>query len=331
MRRRAGYLIAGLVGTALLLTAAGFGISIPSPKEPPYRLIKVWGTKGHGAGQFQDPTGIAVADGEVYVADARNGRIQVFDTEGNFRRQIGRPGARPGELGRPMNISIASDRLYVAEHWTDRIQIFTLEGEALGVVGGSGTGPGTFREPGGVAVSHSGIIYAADFHNHRIQKLDADGGFVRLWGENAEPGILPGRFRYPTDVALGPDGTLYVADGFNDRVQAFSADGGFLRMWGGLFGLNTAGSLNGWFSTVTSIAVGPQGNVFVADFYNSRIQKFTPEGRFLTAFGRGLFRFALGVAVAEDGTVYTTDFGNHRVIKWSAPAASPQSEPRPGK
>lgn len=331
MRRRAGWLFAGLAGGGLVLAAAAFAIFIPPQQERPYELLLAWGGKGSGPGQFHDPTGIAVAGDEVYVADARNGRIQVFNTEGRLRRQIGKPGDALGELGRPMNIAVANGRLYVAEHWNDRVQVFALDGEPL-TTGRPGKAPGEFRWPGGVAVSESGAIYVADFFNHRIQALDASGRFVRQWGETDEPGIWPGRFRYPTDVALSPDGTLYVADGYNDRVQAFSPDGKHLRMWGGLFGLNTAGPFNGWFSTVTSIAIGPGGNVFVADFYNNRIQKFTTRGRFLTAFGAGDFQFALGVAVADDGTVYTTDFGNHRVLKWRSvqPSSSdlPVSMPR---
>ncbi|RMF06938.1 MAG: 6-bladed beta-propeller, partial [Alphaproteobacteria bacterium] len=71
----------------------------------------------------------------------------------------------------------------------------------------------------------------------------------------------------------------------------------------------------------TSIAVGPEGNIFVADFYNHRIQKFSPDGTFLTAFGSkghapGEFFHPIAVDVAPDGTVFVTDHGNSRVQKW---------------
>ena len=49
--------------------------------------------------------------------------------------------------------------------------------------------------------------------------------------------------------------------------------------------MNIFGSFNGWFATVTGISIGPQGNMFVADFYNDRVQKFRPNGEFLNAFG----------------------------------------------
>jgi hypothetical protein len=114
---------------------------------------------------------------------------------------------------------------------------------------------------------------------------------------------------------------LIVADGYNDRIQAFTPDGAFSHKWGGPFALNIYGPFKGWFATVTGLAVGPNGNVFVSDFYNHRVQKFAPDGTFLTSFGRrgggsGEFEHPTAVAISEDGTVFVADFGNNRVQKW---------------
>ena len=123
-------------------------------------------------------------------------------------------------------------------------------------------------------------------------------------------------------MTVGPDGTVIVTDGYNDRVQVFTRDGKFLRIWGGPFALNIFGPFNGWFATVTSIALDLEGNVFVADFYNHRIQKFAADGTFLTSFGEqgsgpGQFNYAMAVAVSNDGTVFAADLLNHRVSKWA--------------
>ncbi len=134
-------------------------------------------------------------------------------------------------------------------------------------------------------------------------------------------GIRSGEFNYPNDVVLGQGGVILVGDGYNDGVQAFAPDGRFLRKWGGPFGMNIFGPFNGWFATVTSLAVNGSGMVFVADFYNNRIQKFTPDGTFLSSFGdkgnaAGQFSYVTAVAVADNGTVFVVDFGNNRIQKW---------------
>ena len=71
------------------------------------------------------------------------------------------------------------------------------------------------------------------------------------------------------------------------------------------------------------MTVDKSGHVFVADFYNHRIQKFTASGEFLTSFGTpgqgpGEFNYAIAVAAAEDGTIFSVDYGNHRIQKWRA-------------
>ena len=104
-------------------------------------------------------------------------------------------------------------------------------------------------------------------------------------------------------------------------MQAFGKDGEFLRKWGGPFALNIYGPFNGWFTTVTAIALDGKGNVFVADFYNHRIQKFTRDGEFLTSFGvegngEGEFFHPIAMAAAANGSIYVVDFGNNRIQQW---------------
>lgn len=305
------------VVTALLW----LGGAIHWNREPPYELARVWGDKGDGPGQFNDPTGIAVTDAEVFVSDARNGRIQVFDHQGQFKRAFGAPGDGFGELGRPMNLAIHGGRLYVPEYMNDRVQVFTLAGEPLKVIGGPGNGPGQFNAPGGVAVADNGDLFVADFYNHRVQHLRADGSFVKQWGTTGVTGSGVGEFTYPTDVALGPGGALHVADGYGNRVQVFDTDGAFLRKWGGPFALGIYGPFKGWFTTITSVATGPDGSVFAADFYNDRVQKFTALGNYLTAFGtspKHPGHTAMAVAVDGDGTVWAVNFADNRIERWES-------------
>lgn len=302
--------VAILVLLAVLVWVGG---AVNWNQEPPYELVQSWGEKGTGPGQFNDPTGIAVSADEVFVADARNSRIQVFDKQGTFKRAFGNQ-----VLGRPMNLAIAGDRLYVPDYFKDVIHVFTLDGEYRRAIAAEDG----LHSPGGQAVRPDGTLLVADTYGQRVVQLAPDGKVLKSWSGT---GIGSGDFNYPTDVAIVPDGGFYVADGYNDRVQQFGPDGEFIRKWGGPFAMNLFGPFKGWFATVTSVAVGPDGAVYAADFYNDRIQKFTAEGSFLSAFGtpaQDPGHSEMAVAVDADGTLWSANFAGNRVEKWR-PAQTP--------
>lgn len=311
MRKFAKNAPLGLLGLVVIAVAALYaGGAINWNHEPPYELVASWGTKGDGPGEFNDPTGIAVTADEVFVADARNQRIQVFDKQGKFKRAFGQD-----KLGRPMNLAIAGGRLYVPDYFKDVIHVFTLDGQYRHGIKATGE----LDSPGGIAVRPDGSLLVADTYAQRVVHMSANGEILRAWGTPGKVGIGPGEFSYPTDVATAPVGGFYVADGYNDRIQQFGPDDTFVRKWGGPFAINIFGPFKGWFATVTSVAVGPDGSLFAADFYNDRIQKFTADGTFLTAFGtpaKGPGHSEIAIAVDTGGTVWTANFAGNRVERW---------------
>ncbi len=288
-------------------------------------LLTVWGESGDGQGALRQPTGIAVGeDGSVFVADAGNHRIQVFDANGGFVREIGSRGTGTGQFLRPMDLDLDSQgRLYVAEHGGDRVQVFARDGTFLRVVRGDDSVAGSFDAAAGVLISPDDELYVADFYNNRIVVFRPDGSFERIIGA---PGrVLPGRLHYPTDLDWiapstdgGDDGRLLVADAYNNRIQLFTPDGKAVARWGGLFGLGIPGSAPGSFRVAIGVAVDASNRIYVADFENHRIQVFTDHGRHLSTFGSrgtrpGEFERPTDLAIGPDGRIFVVDFGNDRV------------------
>ncbi len=158
--------------------------------------LKSWGDRGNGPGQFNTPHAIAVdAKNNVYVADRGNRRIQVFDTDGNFERQIVidvpvPPGAKPaignipGEAqlaanatmgaGAPWTICITpgpNQVLYSADAWPGRIYKLTLDGKVLGVLGESGKQLKQFGWIHEIACPSENVLWVGELLNWRAQKL----------------------------------------------------------------------------------------------------------------------------------------------------------------
>src|SRR5262249_23615427 len=114
-------------------------------------------------------------DGNLYVADACNHRIQVFTTEGDFVRCWGTPGDAPGQLSYPYDVAFSSGKdakLYVVEYGNHRVQKFNLHGESLGTWGGPGRQPGRLASPWALAVDSRGRVHVVDSENHRVQRID---------------------------------------------------------------------------------------------------------------------------------------------------------------
>lgn len=283
--------------------------------SPTYQFIEAWGETGTELGQFRKPIGIEVVGEEIVVSETGNRRVQVLDGEGTALREIGPALTNGDSLRRPMHIAAAGSSLYVPDFITDRIHVLSLDGDHRRTVSGAGLDV-PFDAPGGVAVDDEGRLYVADFYPHRVVRLAENGAFDRQWGVTDSTGKAPARFTYPTDVALHPDGGVVVADAYNHRIKRYAANG--TLAWIRPEGPTGKGTENGRFNVATAVATGPDGCVYVADFYNHRIQVFSADGRFRTAFGEhgtgdGHFKRPVDVAVAEDGTLYVVDFGNDRV------------------
>ena len=154
-------------------------------------FVMEWGSFGSEIGQFNLPHALQIdRDDNVYVADRDNRRIQVFDTQGNFLRQIilDTPypaGYQPPFAARNPNRRVIETQpwamcisnttpqyLYVADNEPGRIYKISTDGTVLGWLGKSGRRDGQFNWVHGLDCSQEDILYVADMNNWRVQKLN---------------------------------------------------------------------------------------------------------------------------------------------------------------
>ncbi len=305
---------------------------------------------------FNCPAGVAVDEKEfVYIADSQNDQIQKFTSDGQFVTKWGKEGGGNGEFYKPHGVTVDNDGfVYVTnfpnskEQKKSSIQKFTSDGQFNAKWEAPDDSNVKFR---GIAASILGYIYAVDTKNKAVYKFDRSGEYILKWDHADE---LANRFNRPYRIATDGNGYVYVAD--SDCILKFNPDGQFIAEWESqeneymgiavdnkgliyataynnrIFNFDAEGQfISSWRSydsgegylkkSLQSIAVSNNGYIYVADFTNNRVQKFTKYGHFLSIWGTsneaGELNSPEGLAIDKNGFVYAADTKNHRIQKFS--------------
>ncbi|MGH7144234.1 MAG: hypothetical protein ACREJ2_08955 [Planctomycetota bacterium] len=222
---------------------------------------------------------------------------------------IGGPGTAPGRFFRPRGLtSDAAGDIYNVDQ-TGHIQVFSPAGKVLRDWMMPAVSVG---KPEGLAIDLDGNLLVADTHYSRVIRFSPEGQELKRWGHY---GVGPGQFTYPLAVAVDRNsGRIYVSEygQNNDRVQIFTRDGEYLKGWGSF------GTAPGQFRRPSGLAIGPDGNIYVADAVNHRVQVFTSEGIFVRTWGHfgsgvGELEYPYDVAVSPANVVFVCEFGNNRI------------------
>ncbi|HEY9407902.1 MAG TPA: PQQ-dependent sugar dehydrogenase [Nitrososphaera sp.] len=250
-----------------------------------------WGSYGQGKdSRFNAPEGIALdQQGNVYVVDKDNDRIQKFSANGSFIGELGRHGVQNGTFKNPEGIALdQQSNIYVVDTGNNRIEKFSSNfsgnfsanspnGTYLAEWGKYGVEPDSrFNAPEGIAVDRKGNVYVVDTGNNRIQKFSANGIFLGKFGSF---GTNDASFDAPEGIAVDQLGNVYVVDTGNNRIQKFSGNGTFLGKFGSF------GPGEDQFKYPSAVAVDSQGNIFIADTSNNRVSviRTLPEGQIATS------------------------------------------------
>jgi len=142
------------------------------------KLKRKIGTTGHNhelttPGDFGKPTGVAVdKEGNLYVADTLNNRIEIFDGDGKFIKTFGKAGDGPGYFARPKGVAVDSDgHIWVADGVQDRVQVFTFDGQLCISMGGHGLLPGQFQGLVNVFSDKNNRVFTSEIYPGRVQQF----------------------------------------------------------------------------------------------------------------------------------------------------------------
>jgi len=190
----------------------------------------VWQIGGFGTdpGQLNYPTAVLTdRQGQLYVVDHGNSRIEVYTADGEYLRQVG--GRDDDGIDDPMELDFSravaldnAQRLYVCDTRDNQIQLFERDGTPAGAFGEFGEGPEELNNPIALAIDHNDDVHIVDRGNFRVQVFDRGGGHVRSYGAY---GADAGQFLVPRSIAIDTRGRSYVADAAAFRITVFAPDG----------------------------------------------------------------------------------------------------------
>lgn len=179
---------------------------------------------------FDHPVDVTYdSEGNYYVLDSGNNRVQKFTSRDRFVLEWGSTGHREGNFSKPLAIASDSrDGIYVVDTGNNRIQKFDGEGELLLTWGQLGSAPGKFIEPADIAFDDEGNVYILDVGNNRIEKFNSFGIFEEQWG--GFQGGRRGDFTNIVSISWADDrfGLLYLLGTVGDDclVQVLRLKGG---------------------------------------------------------------------------------------------------------
>jgi hypothetical protein len=319
------------------------------------------GTPGYGANdgtgsgaRFHTPSEVAVdANGNVYVADSVNATVRKITSAGvvtTLAGLAGHPGSADGtndgaRFSYPLGIAVGlSGTVYVSDAGDNNtIRKITSAGVVTtlaGLAGTTGSADGTnggarFSGPASVAIDLFGNVYVADAGNNTIRKITS-AGVVTTWaGQAGPPGYQDGlgtaaRFNYPAGLTVDLSGNLYLADAHNNVIRKIDSSQNVTTIAGNPFGTGSADgdATNATFNSPSGIARDLNGNIYVADTFNSTIRLITPAGQVSTLAGLAplsgstdgtnigsRFSFPTGLDVDLNGNVHVADTGNNTIRK----------------
>ena len=223
----------------------------------------------------------------------------------------------PAELDHPVSVvtdlstphSIAFNscgEMVVSESLCHRISIFDVRRQRIRTFGSPGKSLESMKSPAGVAIDDMDNIYVSS--EHQLQKFTSGGVLIKRTRASRR-GAHEGEFDHPRGVTLHND-EVYVCDCYNHRIQVFDLDLNFIRSIG------SHGSGRGEFDAPVDVKFDNFGNMYIADYYNKRVQVMNDVGyvvQILDGQGGGVLGRPSALHIVNK-YVYVSDSSGHRIV-----------------
>jgi sugar lactone lactonase YvrE len=262
------------------------------------------------------------AQGNVFVVDTLNSRVQKFDKAGNFVSMFGGPGRGDGLFRFDEFGGLAIDKqgnVYVANSDNTQrgepggqpnVQVFDNNGTFLRKFGGTAQADGGLNMPTDLVMDSKGNVYVLDFWRNRVNKYDTGGHLLKWWASSTVD-----------NIAIDSIDNIYVTSYTTNSVLKYDSEGTTLES-----------QVKTTFVHPVGITIDRQDNIYVTDGWAvtgpgitpaPRVQKFDKYGRLTGTIGGGPASTAEGqlngpsyLTVDGDGYLYISDQHNSAVLKF---------------
>ncbi|MDF1526271.1 MAG: NHL repeat-containing protein [bacterium] len=271
------------------------------------------GRFGTGRLYFDDPMDLSAnKDGDLFILDAGNYRIQVMDEDGDFLRKWNLRESSKEGFDEPvaMAMSYDEDFLVVLDGDEGEVKRYDLKGEFLNSFGESGTRKGTLDKPVDLTVDSLGYVYVLDRARCKVLKFHRKGAFVEEWGKR---GRGDKDFDDPISITFSDEltGIIYVLDMGKKALLKFQRDGDFRE----IIPIPPRILENG--TNLLKLEASKDNNLFILDAGLGRLVRMEPRSFnvYLLASDSMQMSQPRGLAVDENNNIYISDIKRNRVYR----------------